>query len=104
MRREKILKICLNHILTEDIEYSLKDEKTWLFSAPDFSEGEIQYCQFCLRFKTSEVAQEFKNAVNEALDNSNGKIKLEVFKSNTIVFATLTAVIFSLLVFWKKSK
>ncbi|KAK4873399.1 hypothetical protein RN001_015428 [Aquatica leii] len=67
MRREQVLKICLNHSLTEKIEYMPKDDKTWLFTAPDYSEGEINHWQFCVRFKTPEVAQEFKKAVEDAL-------------------------------------
>lgn len=93
MRREQILKICLNHILTADIEYRPKDDKTWLFTAPDFSEGEINHCQFCLRFKTPEVAQSFKKAVDDALQGSSddGKFKWAIYLS---CFAfTLTAIV-----------
>nr|CAH7756346.1 unnamed protein product [Callosobruchus chinensis] len=68
MRRDQVLKICLNHVLTKDIEYLPKDEKSWLFHAADFSEGEIAREQFCVRFKTPEVADEFKKAVTDALD------------------------------------
>lgn len=78
MRREQVLKICLNHILTSDIDYRAKDDKTWLFSAPDFSEGEIVQQQFCLRFKNAEITQDFKKAVTNALGKSvtvkNGKV------------------------------
>lgn len=66
MRREQVLKICLNHALTPDIVYSPKDDKTWLFAANDFSEGEISLQKFCLRFKTKEIATEFKDAVDKA--------------------------------------
>lgn len=67
MRREQIFKICLNHVLTSDIEYIAKDDKTWLFCAPDFSEGEINHQQFCLRFKNGEIARDYKQAVTNAL-------------------------------------
>lgn len=67
MRREQVLKICLNHVLTADIDYRAKDDKTWLFCAPDFSEGEIVHQQFCLRFKNGEIAQDFKKAALDAL-------------------------------------
>lgn len=72
MRREQVLKICLNHLLTSDIEYIEKDEKSWLFYAADFSEGEISHEQFCIRFKNSEVAQEFKKAVTDAVNSATG--------------------------------
>ncbi|KAJ8969538.1 hypothetical protein NQ317_008618 [Molorchus minor] len=70
MRREQVLKICLNHTLNKDIEYIAKDDKTWLFHAADFSEGEVAHEQFCIRFKTPEIAQEFKKAVTDALNTT----------------------------------
>ncbi|KAL1491802.1 hypothetical protein ABEB36_012345 [Hypothenemus hampei] len=69
MRRDQVFKICLNHWLTKDVEYLSKDEKTWLFHAADFSEGELSRDQFCLRFKNAEVASEFKKAVDNAREN-----------------------------------
>lgn len=70
MRREQILKICLNHVLNDEVEYKVKDDKSWHFIVNDFSEGEVELMQFCLRFKTSEIAEEFRQAVRDAL---NGK-------------------------------
>lgn len=74
MRREQVLKICLNHALTPEIQYSPKDDKTWLFAANDFSEGELSLQQFCLRFKSKEIALEFKEAVDNARD---GKVAVK---------------------------
>lgn len=67
MRREQILKICLNHVLTADVEYKPKDEKTWLFAVQDFSEGMLETMQFCIRFKNADIAAEFKNAIETSL-------------------------------------
>lgn len=67
MRREQILKICLNHVLTTDIDYQPKDDKSWHFVAHDFSEGEVELLQFCLRFKNADIATAFKEAVDGAL-------------------------------------
>ena len=66
MRRDQILKLCLNHAVTSDLEVSAKDDKTWMWSAADYSEGEIEYSQFACRFKTPEVAGEFKAAIERA--------------------------------------
>ncbi|XP_049887587.1 E3 SUMO-protein ligase RanBP2-like [Pectinophora gossypiella] len=66
MRREQVLKICLNHVLSPEITYTPKDDKTWLFAANDYSEGELSLQQFCLRFKTKEIASEFKDAIEKA--------------------------------------
>lgn len=73
MRREQILKICLNHVLDHDIEYKPKDDKSWRFVVNDFSEGEVVLEQFCLRFKTPEIAQEFKQAIDDALNGITSK-------------------------------
>ncbi|KFB38061.1 AGAP002982-PA-like protein [Anopheles sinensis] len=67
MRREQVLKICLNHALTEDVCYSKKDDKSWQFVANDFSEGAFELMNFCLRFKSADIAQEFRDAITDAL-------------------------------------
>lgn len=73
MRREQIFKICLNHVLDHDIEYKQKDDKSWHFVVNDFSEGELELEQLCLRFKTPEIAQEFKKAIDDALSGVSSK-------------------------------
>lgn len=73
MRREQILKICLNHALTRDIEYKRKDKQSWFFVVNDFSEGTTELEQFSLRFKTEEIAQEFKCAIDDALSGVTSK-------------------------------
>lgn len=60
------MKICLNHFLTPDLTFTPKDDKTWLWSAPDYAEHQITTEQFCIRFKTKEVASEFKAAIDSA--------------------------------------
>lgn len=65
MRREQIHKICLNHLLTPDVEFTPKDSKSWQFAANDYSELEFHMDLFCLRFKTEDIANEFKKAVDD---------------------------------------
>lgn len=67
MRREQIHKICLNHILTPEIEYKPKDAKSWQFVAIDFSEGALEPDHFSLRFKTDDIARKFRSAIDDAL-------------------------------------
>ncbi|CAD6240986.1 GSCOCG00009041001-RA-CDS [Cotesia congregata] len=69
MRREQTLKLCLNHFVTEDLEICKKDDKTWMWHAADYSDGEIEYAQFACRFKTPEIAGEFKEAADLAIAN-----------------------------------
>lgn len=69
MRREQVFKICLNHVLTDEVVYSSKDDKSWLFVVNDFSEGTLELMQFCLRFKNHEIAEEFKSKIDEIISN-----------------------------------
>lgn len=66
MRREPIFKLSLNHYLTPDIVMKVKEDKSWIWSAKDFASGEVVQEQFAIRFKTPQIAQEFKEAVDEA--------------------------------------
>uniref|UniRef100_A0A069DXZ9 Putative ran-binding protein ranbp1 n=1 Tax=Panstrongylus megistus TaxID=65343 RepID=A0A069DXZ9_9HEMI len=66
MRREPIFKLSLNHYLTPDIVMKVKDDKSWIWSAKDFASGEVVQEQFAIRFKTPEIATDFKRAVDEA--------------------------------------
>lgn len=70
MRREQIWKICLNHVLNNEVEYKIKDDKSWLFVVHDFSEGEVELQKFTLRFKNKDIAQEFMTAIQKALDGT----------------------------------
>ncbi|MCP3661321.1 MAG: hypothetical protein GY696_02320 [Gammaproteobacteria bacterium] len=51
MRREQVLKICLNHYITPQImsNFKEKDPKSWRWAAPDFSEGELEDMMFAIR-------------------------------------------------------
>lgn len=69
MRRDHVLKLCLNHHLSSDLEFTSKDEKTWLWNAADYSDGEIEYNQFACRFKTSVIAMGFKKAIDDVRKN-----------------------------------
>jgi E3 SUMO-protein ligase RanBP2 len=66
MRRDQVLKLCLNHFLKPQLTFREKDEKTWLWIAPDYSEGLVQEEKFALRFKSREIAAEFKQAIDKA--------------------------------------
>lgn len=65
MRREIILKVCLNHYLTPDLNFIPKNEKCWQWQAVDFAEGQPQGEVFTIRFKTAEDAEKFMNTIND---------------------------------------
>ena len=68
MRREQVLKVCCNHVITASL--ALKplqtSDRTWTWTAQDFSEGELSQEMFALKFKTSEQAQKFRKIFEEA--------------------------------------
>uniref|UniRef100_A0A4D5RVU2 Nuclear pore complex protein Nup153 n=1 Tax=Ixodes scapularis TaxID=6945 RepID=A0A4D5RVU2_IXOSC len=66
MRREPVLKVCLNHLLSRELQLTKKDDKVVLWSATDFSDGEPSPHQFALRLKTPQLADEFLAAVEAA--------------------------------------
>ncbi|XP_032579428.1 E3 SUMO-protein ligase RanBP2 [Drosophila sechellia] len=70
MRREQVFKICLNHVLNENVVYREKTETSWMFAVYDFSEGESVLERFTLRFKNKEVAQGFNKAIKNALNGT----------------------------------
>ncbi len=65
MRREQILKICLNHALTSAITFRKKDDKSWLWAAQDFAEGEGKTETFVIRFRDADTSKAFMAAVIE---------------------------------------
>ena len=69
MRRDQVHKLCANHAILEFMELKpLKSEKSWTwFTQADISDGEIKPEQFSVRFKTVEIAQEFKSIFGKCL-------------------------------------
>lgn len=67
MRQEKTMKVIANHALDPRIklEPNVGSDRSWVWSAFDFAEGELQETVFALRFGDSEIANEFKNKFQE---------------------------------------
>ncbi|MFT7808041.1 ranBP2-like and GRIP domain-containing protein 4 [Arapaima gigas] len=67
MRREQVLKVCANHWITTTM--NLKplsgSDKAWMWLASDFSDGEAKLEQLAAKFKTPELAEEFKRKFDE---------------------------------------
>ncbi|ROK36397.1 E3 SUMO-protein ligase RanBP2 [Anabarilius grahami] len=67
MRREQVLKVCANHWITTTM--NLKplsgSDRAWMWMANDFSEGDAKLEQLAAKFKTPELAEEFKQKFEE---------------------------------------
>ena len=65
MRRDKILKLCCNHLIVEGMTMTARDEKSlqWM-TLSDFSDEEAKVEQFTVRFKLAETANTFHRIFN----------------------------------------
>eukprot|EP01091_Cochliopodium_minus_P006243 TRINITY_DN16125_c0_g1_i1.p1 TRINITY_DN16125_c0_g1~~TRINITY_DN16125_c0_g1_i1.p1 ORF type:complete len:180 (+),score=67.60 TRINITY_DN16125_c0_g1_i1:51-590(+) len=75
MRRDKTLKICANHYITNDmiLKENVGSDKSWMYTClADYSEEEAKSEVFAIRFKDSEIANQFKEEFNKAKEiNTN---------------------------------
>ena len=63
MRRDQVKKLCANHQITEDmrLQPNAGSDRSWVWSTlADFSEQECRAEQLAVRFKTEEIANQFK--------------------------------------------
>ncbi|XP_070538551.1 E3 SUMO-protein ligase RanBP2-like [Ptychodera flava] len=67
MRRDQVMKVCANHYLTAEMELrpNAGSDRSWVWNAMDFSEGEPNSEQLAVKFKTPEIANEFKQKFEE---------------------------------------
>lgn len=65
MRREQIFKLCCNMSITKEIELKKMNGTTYSFAGQDFSEGEIHAEYLAIKFKTSELVEQFVEAVKQ---------------------------------------
>lgn len=68
MRREKTLKICLNHFVNKAAELSenVGSDRSWVFHAVDYADGERDEAMLAIRFAKPEHAAEFKKFYDAA--------------------------------------
>uniref|UniRef100_A0A8C5APR3 RanBD1 domain-containing protein n=1 Tax=Gadus morhua TaxID=8049 RepID=A0A8C5APR3_GADMO len=67
MRREQVLKVCANHWITTTMNLKplAGSDKAWMWLANDFSDGDARLEQLAAKFKTPELASEFKQKFEE---------------------------------------
>eukprot|EP01126_Amoeba_proteus_P022158 TRINITY_DN2246_c0_g1_i1.p1 TRINITY_DN2246_c0_g1~~TRINITY_DN2246_c0_g1_i1.p1 ORF type:complete len:175 (+),score=41.82 TRINITY_DN2246_c0_g1_i1:162-686(+) len=69
MRRDKILKICANHYISDKMELkpNVGNDKSWVYQVPaDYADGEAKSELFAVRFTNVENATKFKQVFDEA--------------------------------------
>ena len=68
MRQEKTMKVIANHAIDHRIklETNAGSDRSWVWSAFDFADGELVETVFALRFADSDIANEFKTAFESA--------------------------------------
>ncbi|KMZ67547.1 hypothetical protein ZOSMA_264G00260 [Zostera marina] len=71
MRQTKTLKICANHLVlpTTKLQEHVGNEKSCVWHAADFSDGELKEEMFCIRFVSIENCQKFKDKIEEIAES-----------------------------------
>ena len=69
MRREQVLKVCANHRIAPDMELKPLpgSDRSWIWSTPaDFSDGDAKAEQLAVKFRTPEIARDFRSVFDES--------------------------------------
>lgn len=74
MRQNRTLKICANHMVTAStqLQEHAGSDKSWVWHAQDYSDGELKEELFCMRFGNFESAQKFKDVYESAQEKVSG--------------------------------
>ncbi|CAN4128339.1 unnamed protein product [Withania somnifera] len=75
MRQSKTLKICANHLVlpTMLIQEHAGNEKSCVWHAADFADGELKEETFCIRFASIESCKTFKEKLEEIAESQQTK-------------------------------
>ncbi|NXP45192.1 RBP2 ligase, partial [Heliornis fulica] len=67
MRRDQVLKVCANHVITKDMNLVPSDvsNNALIWTATDYADGEVKVEQLAVRFKSQELANSFKRRFEE---------------------------------------
>ena len=68
MRQEKTMKVIVNHCVDPRITLSPNagSDRSWVWSAYDFSGGDLEETVFAMRFRDSEASDKFKEMFEKA--------------------------------------
>ncbi|PIN21547.1 Ran-binding protein RANBP1 [Handroanthus impetiginosus] len=71
MRQSKTLKICANHLVlpTMNVQDHHGNDKSCVWHAADFADGELKDETFCIRFPSVEDCRSFKDKIEEITES-----------------------------------
>ncbi|KAL2541406.1 Ran-binding protein 1b [Abeliophyllum distichum] len=71
MRQSKTLKICANHLVlsTMTVQEHAGNDKSCVWHAPDFADGELKDEMFCIRFPSVENCKSFMEVFQEVAES-----------------------------------
>ncbi|KAJ4950836.1 hypothetical protein NE237_027668 [Protea cynaroides] len=75
MRQSKTLKICANHLVlpSTSVQEHAGNDKSCVWHATDFSDGELKDELFCIRFPSIENCKTFKEMIEEVAESQGAK-------------------------------
>ena len=79
MRQERTMKVIANHAIDPRLQLgpNAGSDRSWVWSAFDFSEGELVETVFALRFADSEIANTFKEKFTKSQEEMESLLKGE---------------------------
>ena len=83
MRRDQVLKICANHQITIDMKLqpNAGSDRSWVWSTlADFSEQECKAEQLAVRFKSEDIAKQFKEKFEECQELLKNKTPVKALE------------------------
>ncbi|KAK8581426.1 hypothetical protein V6N13_144452 [Hibiscus sabdariffa] len=77
MRQSKTLKICANHLVlpTMTVQEHAGNDKSCLWHAADFADGELKDELFCIRFQSVENCKTFMEMFEEVAESQKSKVE-----------------------------
>ncbi|XP_029087628.1 E3 SUMO-protein ligase RanBP2-like isoform X5 [Monodon monoceros] len=94
MRRDQVLKVCANHVITKTMELKPLNvsNNALVWTASDYADGEAKVEQLAVRFKTKEMADGFKKKFEECQQNLlKAQEGLRAKETNPVVFLDVCA-------------
>ncbi|XP_048791843.1 E3 SUMO-protein ligase RanBP2-like isoform X39 [Lagopus muta] len=100
MRRDQVLKVCANHVITKEMNLVPSDtsNNVLIWTATDYADGEVKVEQFAVRFKVQELANSFKRRFEECqqslseLQKGHLSLAAELSKdTNPVVYFNVSA-------------